>query len=162
MKLPTGRLQNHDFEEWWKRALSITSGQVRLLTKQAAWTQIQGWRQVYARALHERTGRWVLGDHEWHVMSYGYAVHVASAVAEAHYLELRSETCYLVYLEQCSVPMCEITHGTLPSLQTLYEISAPESGTCDIYLFPPDYAWTFIITHEPGIGPFFSRAEWQP
>jgi hypothetical protein len=34
----------------------------------------------------------------------------------------------------------------------------------DLYLMPPSLEWTMVFTHEqPGIGPFFSMAQWaQP
>ena len=32
----------------------------------------------------------------------------------------------------------------------------------DLYVVPHDFSWTIAFTHEqPGIGPFFSRAEWR-
>lgn len=161
MNLQTGSLADWNSEAWWKRVLGITRGQVRLLTRQEAWTRLQGWRLVYARALHEKTGRWALPDHEWHVMSCGYAIHVSRARAEEHYRQLNSEATYLVYLEHCPVPMCQVTLGDLPPLGFLHCLRTPEGGLCDIYVFAADYSWTFVITHEEDIGPFFSRLEWQ-
>jgi hypothetical protein len=161
MNSQIGSLPDENLEEWWKKILGIARGEVRLLTKQEAWSWIQGWRLVYARAMHEKAGRWVLPDHEWHVMSYGYAIHVSGAAAEEHYLALNSEATYLVYLEHCPIPMCHVSVGDLPSLEFLHCLYAPEGGLCDIYVFAADYSWTFVITHEPDIGPFFSRREWQ-
>jgi len=32
----------------------------------------------------------------------------------------------------------------------------------DVYVTPPDFAWTMAFTHEQdaGLGPYFARREW--
>ena len=32
----------------------------------------------------------------------------------------------------------------------------------DLYVFPESLVWSIAFTHEPGYGPYFSRAEWCP
>jgi hypothetical protein len=161
MNSQTGSNRDADLLQWWKSSLGINADHLCLVSKQEEWNYLRGWRRIYAKTLHDKTGRWILNGFDWHVMSYCYAVHVSGARAEQCYLDIVYEKDYLVRLEHCSIPMCKVTYGKLPLLESLYSLRSPEDGLCDIYLFPMDYSWTFVITHEPDIGPFFSRAEWQ-
>jgi hypothetical protein len=161
MNSQTGSDRDEDLVQWWRKSLGINIGHLRLVSKQEQWIYLQGWRRIYAKTLYDKTGRWIFHGFDWHVMSYGYAVHVSGTKAEQCYLDIVYDKSYLVYLEHCSIPMCEVTYAPLPLLESLYGLRAPEGGLCDTYLFPPDCSWTFVVTHEPDIGPFFSRRDWQ-
>jgi hypothetical protein len=76
----------------------------------------------------------------------------ASDRAEEAYRQERP-TRLIVIPEDVAFPAYELAVRQLPSF----------SGLCgDVYVWPPDHAWTMAFTHEEsdGVGPYFSRREW--
>jgi hypothetical protein len=113
----------------------------------------QGWREVYARNTHARTGKWRLSEFEWHVFSFGDAPHVAGGKA-VELFGAESPPEWVVWPQASNAPMYRVSSGSHLALLSLAD---------DVYVFPPDFSWTMAFTHEYrlGLGPYFARREWQ-
>ncbi|NMO20006.1 DUF4275 family protein [Pyxidicoccus fallax] len=115
------------------------------------WRWMQEWRGVYASALHEATGEWKHGRHDWHVFSFGYT-HGLSGSKARHAYSLERPGSLLVIPESEALPAGRLDANLLPDLFSLNQ---------DVHVFPPDLSWTMSFTHEmsAGIGPYFCRRE---
>lgn len=137
-------------------ALSIWEGELRAqlkcrdlsLEETAAFRD--AWRRVYARPLKRAHGVWHRGRYDWHVFSYGDTFALAlNDAREAYLVQPRSELIILPNDKKYA------------GLRTAIVQVPPLDGESDIYISPPNMAWTMVYTHEDGwCGPYFSRAEW--
>ncbi|WP_164021808.1 hypothetical protein [Pyxidicoccus trucidator] len=124
-------------------------GSFEELPTKERWSLMQAWRRAYAGALHAATGKWTRGEFDWHVFSF----HRAPAYSGARALE--------AYRAERPEVLIVIPHSeALPAVR-LHPSRLPEFPGTDLYIFPPDCAWTLAFTHEDasGLGPFFSRRQ---
>lgn len=113
---------------------------------------LEKWRRFYAARLHAATRRWKLDGFEWHVFSFAHAPALNGEPAlEAYLAEHPAE--FVVCPESDRFPAYRLRGATLPDLRPL---------GADVYVAPPDLAWTLAFTHEEslGLGPYFCRREW--
>jgi hypothetical protein len=112
---------------------------------------LQEWREVYARPLHARTGKWTHRGYDFHVFSFGFARAIAGEKAVFTYQSQDPPRRTIVCPHERRLPAVELIDGALPDLFM--------SGH-DIFVWPEDLAWTMAFTHEDGsFGPYFSRRE---
>lgn len=151
---------------------------VQLGTKDR-WSALERWRRVYARALHERTGKWQINGFDWHVFSFEHATAEEGSAALEDY-RLQRASALLVLPEDGRLPAFQLNgeYGPRratkhlgraagqgqerPPKRALDGAALPDfTGTAlDVLVFPPDLAWTMAFTHEADasleIGPFFA------
>jgi hypothetical protein len=112
---------------------------------------MQRWRETFASPVKQRTGRWVYRGFEWHAFSYGFCQARSGKHALSDYLAEPVDDIYVIPQEDRNVAF---------SCKSDRHIDFSACGI-DLYVVPRDFSWTIAFTHEqPGIGPFFSRAEW--
>ncbi|MFO0568940.1 MAG: DUF4275 family protein [Polyangiaceae bacterium] len=107
------------------------------------------WRRVYARPLKRTHGVWHRGKYDWHIFSQRdtYALEREEARA-AYHAQLCNEL-LVIPNDKHRAGYRVVTH----------EPVVPDEE--DVYIFPPDLAWTMVFTHEDGwLGPYFSKATW--
>jgi hypothetical protein len=86
---------------------------------------------------------------DWHVFSFGYVnpVHGAAAIAA---FETRSDAELFVAEDLSRGPMYRCN---LPV--TLPYIELRNTWRDDLYLTSTSFSWTFVLTHEEFLGPYF-------
>ncbi|MCY1015537.1 DUF4275 family protein [Pyxidicoccus sp. MSG2] len=133
--------------------LSRCGGSFQELPRRERWRLMQAWRDVYAASLHAQTGAWKRGELDWHVFSFGHA-HALRGSKAQHAYALEPPGALLVIPESEALPAVRLEGEGLPDFSLLRQ---------DLYVWPPDLAWTMAFTHElpGGNGPYFSRREWM-
>ncbi len=128
-------------------AILLRCGTLEELSAKERWRLMQDWRHAFAGSLHARTGKWVRGEFDWHVFSFGDAAALKGARALEAY---RAEGPGTVLV----IPQAE----RLPGVR-LHAHHLPELRGLDVYISPPDFSWTMAFTHEEsaGLGPYFSH-----
>lgn len=131
----------------YHRVLASAGGRVEPIEETARRTLLRAWRRVFATKLHAATGRWKHGPFEWHVFSFGHADTLCGDEAVAAYQSECPEV-VVVCPESDRLEAVRLHGGRLPTFR----------GD-DVYVWPPDLAWTMAFTHEEslGLGPYFSR-----
>ncbi len=109
----------------------------------------QLWRKIFARRVHQTTGKWTYQKFDWHAFSYGFVYCVERAQAVVEYRTRRtSEIVVLPHRDEEPGYRCRST--AMPSLDGL-----------DAYVCDPRFEWTMVFTHETDwCGPYFTTAEW--
>jgi len=112
----------------------------------------QQWRAVFAFSLNAQPGRRTPDRRDWHVFSSKQSVCRNGTTALNLYVRAKPADFFIIP-EVEELPGLRCTSMALPDLSSL---------RLDLYVFPPDFAWTMVFTHEsPWRGPYFSRREWQ-
>jgi hypothetical protein len=112
----------------------------------------QQWRAAFAFNLKMYAGRRQSSDRDWHVFSTNQATYRDGTTAVNFYLRTKVHDIFIVP-EDDALPGLRCTGDTPPDLSPL---------GLDLYVSPPDFAWTMVFTHEqPWHGPYFARREWQ-
>lgn len=112
----------------------------------------QQWRAAFAFSLKTQPGRRKSSNRDWHVFSAKQAVCREGATALSLYSHIQVPDFFIVP-EDDTVPGLRCTAEVPPDLSSLQ---------LDLYISPPDFAWTMVFTHEqPWHGPYFARREWQ-
>jgi hypothetical protein len=131
----------------YQTRLETLPGVLRPVAKKECWQLMQKWRELFARDYHAMTGKWGIGDFQWHLFSFNYARALAGERAVAEYLSQPLQPFYLVPEESAGLPGFHITASTWPDLRC---------WMMDIYVFPEKMEWTMAFTHEPDSGPYFA------
>ena len=143
----------HGDPEAYDRALRDAGGTLERLAHATRWRWQEAWRAVFARPLHEATGRWRVDDHDWSVFSLDTVrslkgARALQAGADAMAAEL------IVMPDADALPAFLLRGSRMPDLGL---------SRIDAWIAPTDLAWTLAFTHEDGAllpGPYFSRREW--
>ena len=110
------------------------------------------WRAVFAFTLNVQRARRTSSSRDWHIFSTKQAVCREHAMAQTLYQRIKSADFFIIP-EAEELPGLRCTAAALPDLSAL---------ALDLYVFPPDLAWTMVFTHEPAWhGPYFAQREWQ-
>ena len=117
------------------------------LPRQARWTMQKAWRSAFASDWHDWSGP--LLDMDWHVFSYKYVEHMTGAEAVAAF-EARSGQSFIVSVDLAQGPTFKCTSSAKLDYMTLRNMW---SG--DLYLMNEALDWTFVLTHEQDLGPYF-------
>jgi len=126
-------------------------GDVSLLGPKERQRLLQDWREIFAREVKAKTGKWVHLGYEWHAFSYQFTRSEGGARALSLYLEEAER-------EVCVIPEDDGERAFSCRSRALLDFSICRT---DILVFPPALVWTAVFTHEqPEFGPYFSRAEW--
>jgi hypothetical protein len=122
------------------------------LTRKQRGDLMQRWREIYACRLHASTGKWKHGQFEWHVFSFKHTRALSGGRALEAYRHERPGRLFVIPEAQ-DLAAYELAAQQLPTFTAVYG---------DVYIWPPDLAWTMAFTHEEndGVGPYFSRREW--
>jgi hypothetical protein len=112
----------------------------------------QQWRATFAFRLNTQPGRRTSDHRDWHVFSSKQSVCRNGTTALDLYTHSKSADFFIIP-EVKDLPGLRCTSGALPDLSSL---------KLDLYVSPPDFAWTMVFTYEqPWHGPYFARREWQ-
>ena len=131
--------------------LSALGNTVSPLERRDSWAQAQSWRNVYASALHSRTGKWSNGA-DWELLIGKDYQSKSSQRALSEYLAQRPDSFLLRYTSSdSSLLLC--VGGQVPNLTGW--------GT-DSYIFPQDLGWTMAFTEACDLvaGPYFAYRTW--
>ncbi|MEW6512278.1 MAG: hypothetical protein AB1428_15110 [Bacteroidota bacterium] len=114
----------------------------------------QSWRRTYGRVRYAKTGKWSDGGFSWHFFSFGESSSRKGTVALELYAREHPPQ-FIVRPDGWSIRAYRCAGGALPDFMS-YDF--------DVEVFPPDLEWTMAFTHEKsmGLGPYYSRKEWQP
>jgi Domain of unknown function (DUF4275) len=115
------------------------------------WAIQARWRDAFAPEWHDWSG--AMNDRDWHVFSYHHARHLHGAAAvEAFELELAAPEPVIVATSLATGPMFVARFVVAPTY-----VSLSKAWRDDLYLFSNRLRWTFVMTHETGLGPYFAR-----
>ena len=93
------------------------------------------------------------GNMLWHIFTWGCVECIEGALATKNYEELSDEE-VIFFAEHLDASKGNVEIRKKPSLKEL-----EETPYRDIYITAKDYSWTYVKTHEVGIGPFFATKE---
>ena len=105
------------------------------------------WRKAFAAPLHQATGAWSLGQHDWHVFSHGYSVHEAQGIDAIRQYDSQVPTDLIVLWDHDFV-----------AFQGDFALMPHARVGHDVYVFDEELTWTMAFTHELELGPFFATA----
>lgn len=109
----------------------------------------RAWRKIFAMSTFEKTGKWRYRGHDWHSFSYEFHTHIDGGKAIKAYSRTKAFVFYIVPEDE-PLHAYECRGRKLPDLSSLNQ---------DIYVFPPDLAWTMVFTHEqPEMGPYYAES----
>ena len=129
-----------------ERLLSQSEGRYQAIAETEWRRYNQRWLETFARPVKDKTGHWIHLGYKWHTFSYKFvpAASRESAI-EAYSREMPSK--FIVLSEDEGDPSFICENMPLPDLTEIGE---------DLYVFPDDYLWTMVFTHEhPLLGPYF-------
>jgi hypothetical protein len=116
------------------------------------------WRRHFAVGVYNATGRWIHCGTDWHAFSYGFTPCLRESVASARFARLRPSQ--FVALSSNPAVLSARCQGEASLEVVSFERFLDRHRIAfDVYLFAPDYEWTFVLTHERqnGFGPYFAR-----
>ena len=105
------------------------------------------WLECFASEVKAKTGQWIYRGYVWHAYTYGFATALDGQEALREYTKINANKFLVWSRDDGFVFRC---FGT----------ASPDLGGGEYYVFPDDFAWTMIFTHEQGIGcgPYFARS----
>jgi hypothetical protein len=119
--------------------------------KKETWKVQQKWRETFSRKVKEQEGKWIYRGFDWHTFSYDFAKYKGGANAFELYKQIDVQD-YFIISEDEDSPSFLCSSAKVPDFSNLWG---------DFYVFPETVEWTMVFTHEDGLGPYFSRKEWQ-
>jgi hypothetical protein len=145
MGIPTSSLY-----EWARYAQAEEDAAPIELPKKQVWAWQQKWRSVFCRVLHDATGKWIRGEYDWHVFSFGYCACDTGDHAWRRFDLL--EPCVFVVLSAWS----QLNFG----FQCYGKPPASLDVGADIIVAADTFAWTMLLTRSPlEHGPYFAERE---
>ncbi len=97
-------------------------------------------------------------DFRWHLFSFRLLPAAEGDAARARFDEQEKQTLYL--FSQCGALSFRIENANTLSakdLDTLQEFICFKDS--DLFLYPPDGGWTYVLTHECELGPYFYQGQ---
>lgn len=136
----------------YEEVLDACGGTWEPLSRSERDTWQQRWREAYAAGLYAATGKWKLGQFEWHVFSFQHA-RALNALRAVNAYQAEAPQPVIVCPESLALPAVLLRGTRLPDFS---------HRGADLLVAPPDLSWTMAFTHEESldIGPYFSRREW--
>lgn len=137
---------NPNFCEILESEYSVTA---KALVGQKFRTICQVWLEAFFPNVKRNTGHWVYRGYRWHAYSFNHEVTVSGEKAFGAFQAMPIEPFYLFH--EWNDNLYECTAEVWPDLRALND---------DIYIFPRQLEWMFVITHEMsiGLGPYFAHA----
>jgi len=136
----------------WLGILESLPGETVTLGRADARAWFDAWCRTFCDPVHTSTGKFRYRDLHWHAFSWGLVQALqGKAALDAYSAELPLAVLVIPesWEQTCGV---EYRGASPPDLSR---------AATDLYVFPRSLTWTAAFTHEqPGIGPFFVRAEW--
>lgn len=114
------------------------------------WSLQRRWRLAFAS--EQSSWSESLRDFDWHVFSYGYQPHRSGVAAIALYESIPRTAMILAESLSCG-PALECAFES-----TLSYAQLRNAWPGDLYVIDKAMSWTFVMTHEQAIGPFFAEA----
>lgn len=132
------------------------------MNKRQRWEFQQRWREVYAARLHAKTGKWILGDFDWHLFTSNDVSYVDGLDAREEFRRIGVSS-YCLFSDLLEYGTYQCKEQKLPTIEQLYGQAGQTGGMSEVYVIEWNLRWVFIMTHEEdwGFGPYFSRANWQ-
>jgi hypothetical protein len=115
------------------------------LADKDVWGWQHEWRLAFAGQLHAETGKWIRGEYDWHVFSFGKCVHKHGDRAWSAYKRIEPGP-FLV--------LSSYTHETFGFSCNGEPPDALDQGV-DIVVASPSMEWTMAFNHER-YGPYFA------
>jgi hypothetical protein len=128
-----------------ERVLALAACEPVALPDKEVWDWQRKWRHAYAGEIHAQTGKWMLGDYDWHVFSFGKCVHKQGDRAWSAFRRVEPGP-FLVFSAQLRHTFGFCCDGMAPELL--------DCGI-DIIVAPPSMEWTMAFNHER-YGPYFA------
>ncbi|HSE18753.1 MAG TPA: hypothetical protein VLB46_16975 [Pyrinomonadaceae bacterium] len=140
-----------------KQFLDQHSIECEPLSQKVTWELQQKWREHFAAAVKEATGKWILNGSDWHAFSSGHTPSLSGFRAEVEYANLDAGAFVVISANEHVLSyQCE-THA-LPDLQMFYSFIDRNPEVLDLYLFATDFRWTVVFTHEPQHSIYLARS----
>jgi hypothetical protein len=118
---------------------------VEISRRQDRWKLQSSWHAAFAPGWHDWSGP--LRDFDWHVFSYAYHWHGAAAISAYE----RVPGAPLVIAKSLANGPAFRCKG---QLMPVY-VEMRKLWPMDLYVMNEGMTWTFVMTHEHHIGPFF-------
>jgi hypothetical protein len=138
------RINSEKFQEF------LTSQSVEIVerfdTKTAGQLRSE-WKNTFAFGFRVPTGGLF-----WHVFTYEHAVYITGKQALRRFNE-ESPVAFVVFPSPSADSTCYYCKAEkMPDFSEYRD---------DLFVCNRDLDWTMACTHEEGLGPFYSRKEWQ-
>lgn len=120
---------------------------------------LEQWKRCFASGSILAHGKWVHNQFFWHAFSHGEAPSSKGAKAEHLYSEMHMNTCsgYYIMLHEGNTAILNMENHNIPALESIQLCQKDILGLADLHIFDKAFDWTFVMTHEEDIGPFFAR-----
>src|SRR5262245_5909482 len=133
------------------KILTEMKGQYRVLTEDEIAHYEKKWLETFAQSVKKQTGEWVYRGYKWHAFSYEYVTAKSGEEAIRLYRAEKAEKYLILPENKGNAYLCDGME--LPDVTSF--------GRDDYYVFPIDFKWTMVFTHEqPELGPYYVRASW--
>ena len=132
----------------------------RLMVGREVWRLKQAWREVFGSQLKEDTGKWAIGETDWHVFSFGYFPYVKGIEAQARF---ESHVFEEFYVTSSGVEFKDeaLLHSAT-SNRHQHDFSGfltAHSEYYDLYCFGKTPDWTMIFTNESSFDRIYAAVE---
>ena len=98
----------------------------------------------------------------WHVFSFGVFLHFTGFLANQEYQKSKSRGTLILTGDE-SIPVYRAARRPLEvgEILRLHTVAlAPRY--LDLYVCDDKCSWTYVVTHELNMGPYFARSSWGP
>ena len=118
------------------------------LTHREALRLRQQWRENFSVRLYEAEGRWLIGEHDWHVFTYRYSRYIAEG-----------SDAVALYKDQAATDLVVMFDNGSEVCLADFDVAPRPNRSYDLYVCDREMTWTMVFTHEDELGPFFARAD---
>lgn len=142
------------------KSLQLEDSECQELGWKPAVTVIENWKNSFTPSRHTGWVKWPHGNFLWHAFSMKAVPCLSGPSAEAAYNTCAERAFHVMVLGVDEQLVIEVLKGRLCDLDSIARTQYSHLGANDLYIFPTDYSWTYVSTHEieMGLGPYFARA----
>ena len=117
---------------------------------------MDSWQRTFSKAVKQQTGSWIISGLEWNTFAGKYAPHLEGQTAIDRFNQLYVKEYTIIAGNDLSVH-CQ--GRSLPSYDDFMKVINSQYYEFDTYISHVKFNWTFVITHDEFIGPFFAESQ---
>ncbi|AQQ55070.1 hypothetical protein B0X71_09460 [Planococcus lenghuensis] len=135
--------------------------QIRTLNAKGIQTEIlqngielqQKWEEVFAGNLSKGQKQKILFKIcMWHIFSYEKMKHISGQAAEGAFNQLKKGKCFLFFHDAEETIFMENANSVKAKDLHVH-------GQTELYMVDGNFSWTFVLTHEADLGPYFCKPD---
>lgn len=113
----------------------------------------ENWERTFAENLTRLEKNQVhFSEMFWHIFSYEKVDSLIGKEAKDAFNQQRKQKCFLFYQEEKSAFVLD-NAAALKDRDIMNKLK----GFVDLYVVSADFKWTYVVTHEIDLGPYFHR-----